>query len=51
MTLTEKENKQTKEFIKYIQSLNEKQQIGLNVMIQGLMIIAEQKKGGHKNRR
>lgn len=44
----EKEN--TKEFIKYLKSLDEKQQIGLNLTIEGLKVLSEQQKKRHENR-
>ena len=37
-----------KEFIKLLKSLNEKEQIGLNLMIEGLMLLANNKKSGVK---
>lgn len=37
-----------KEFIKLLKSLNEKEQIGLNLMIEGLMLLAKNKKSGVK---
>ena len=33
-----------KEFIKLLKSLNEKEQIGLNLMIEGLMLLAKKQK-------
>ena len=44
----EKEN--TKEFIKYLKSLDEKQQIGLHLTIEGLKVLSEQQKKRHENR-
>lgn len=39
-------SKETREFIKFIKELNEKEQIGLNIMLEGLNILSENKKSG-----
>ena len=35
---------ETKRFIQFLKSLNEKEQIGLNLMIDGLRLLAEKQK-------
>ena len=39
---------ETKKFIQFFKSLNEKEQIGLNLMIEGLRLLAEKQKSGIK---
>ena len=41
---------EVKEFIKLIKSLNSKQQAGLNIMLEGLNLLAEKQKSGKLNR-
>ncbi len=41
---------EVKNFIELLQTLNESQQIGLNLMIDGLKLVADKQKSGRKNR-
>lgn len=44
------EEEQTKEFIEFLKSLDEKQQIGLHLTIEGLQILLKKQKKRYKNR-
>lgn len=46
----EREQTETIDFIKLLKCLNEKQQIGLNLTIEGLRLLAEKTKSGFRNR-
>jgi len=46
--VTEKE--QTKEFIEFLKSLDEKQQIGLHLTIEGLQVLSKKQKKRYENR-
>lgn len=41
---------EAREFIKFLKSLDEKEQIGLNLTIEGLRLLAEKQKKRLKNR-
>ena len=42
--------KQTKEFIRFLKGLDEKQQMGLHLTIEGLQVLFEKQKKRHENR-
>lgn len=41
---------EAKEFVKFLKTLDEKQQIGLSMTVEGLQLLAEKQKSGSKNR-
>lgn len=41
---------EAKNFVELLQTLDENQQIGLNLMIDGLKLVADKQKCGRKNR-
>ena len=44
------EKEQTKEFIRFLKGLDEKQQMGLHLTIEGLQVLFEKQKKRHENR-
>ena len=44
------ERENTKEFIRFLKSIDEKRQIGLHLTIEGLKVLSEQQKKRHENR-
>ena len=41
---------EARSFIRFVKTLNEKQQIGLNITLEGLNLLSEKQKSGRKNR-